>query len=497
MAGGTAYLASMLCQTPAMVRPGASPFAVRGVLLPVAAVAVALTVLSGRYGYHRDELYFRMLPPAWGYVDQPPLLPLLANALGSSPWLLRIPATVCAAASVALIAAVARELGAAQREQAWAAWAYAGTVAVLDFGHILLTSAIDLAGWPLICWLVIRAELRDRPRLWLVAGVIAGLLTYVKLLVVVLLIAIAVGLALTRPRRLMTGPVLGGAALAALVGLPNLIYQAANGFPQLAMGRALSQNNSGEVRWFAWVFLIIALGPFLVPIWLRGLHALWTMPGWRPVRFLTPAFAVLVAFTVISGAQPHYPTFMLGVIFAAGVAAMPTAGALHRPAWRIAVAVNATVAAVVSLPLVPLGALGSTPIPGMNQLTADQVGWPRYAAQIRAVHQRLPPQDRATAVVLTSNYGEAGAIARFTDLPVFSGHNALGDLGPPPEPADPVIMVGGQVRAAGEWFAECRIVAALDNLVDVDNEEQGEPIAVCTGPREPWSRLWSRVRHLD
>src|SRR5664279_1278968 len=77
-------------------RMGTPPFAARGVALAVGATALVLTVLSGLYGYHRDELYFAMLPPAWGYVDQPPLIPLLAHVLGSSPSLLRIPATASA-----------------------------------------------------------------------------------------------------------------------------------------------------------------------------------------------------------------------------------------------------------------------------------------------------------------------------------------------------------------------------------------------------------------
>src|SRR5680860_202805 len=50
-------------------RMGTPPFAARGVALAVGATALVLTVLSGLYGYHRDGLYFAMLPPAWGYGD--------------------------------------------------------------------------------------------------------------------------------------------------------------------------------------------------------------------------------------------------------------------------------------------------------------------------------------------------------------------------------------------------------------------------------------------
>ena len=189
----------------------------RGVWLVASLVAVVLTALSPFYGWERDELYFASLPPAWGYVDQPPLVPLVANALSGSVVLVRIPATLCAAASVVVLGLIVRELGGDRRAQVFAAVAYAGTSACLNFGHVFLTSTPDLVVWPLVCWLVVRAELRSRPHLWLWAGLVAGLASYVKLLVVVLLAAIVVGLLVAGPRARLRSAYVWGAGLVAFV----------------------------------------------------------------------------------------------------------------------------------------------------------------------------------------------------------------------------------------------------------------------------------------
>lgn len=82
-----------------------------------AALTVVLLVAAPGYGYHRDELYFRLLGKnlAWGYVDQPPLTPALARlstaVFGDNLVAIRIPAAICAALIVVLAAALARELG--------------------------------------------------------------------------------------------------------------------------------------------------------------------------------------------------------------------------------------------------------------------------------------------------------------------------------------------------------------------------------------------------
>ena len=80
---------------------------------------------------------------------------------------------------------------------------------------------------------------------------------------------------------------------------------------------------------------------------------------------------------------------------------------------------------------------------------------------------------------------------------VYSGHNALYDVARPPDTATIAIVVGGQLRSVSSEFASCTVMARLDNRVGVDNEEQGQPIALCRNPAAPWRSIWPRFRHQD
>jgi hypothetical protein len=131
---------------------------------PVRLVACGLAALllatSNGYGYHRDELYFRVLEqhPAWGYVDQPPLTPLLGRlataVFGDHLWALRLPATACTVATAVLLALIARELGGGRVAQTLAVLG-AGS-AELIFGHLLLTNPVDDVVWSAVLLCAIR-----------------------------------------------------------------------------------------------------------------------------------------------------------------------------------------------------------------------------------------------------------------------------------------------------------------------------------------------------
>lgn len=486
--------------------------------VPLALVTVltlsVLRSLSDGYGYHRDELYFRMLGfhPAWGYTDQPPLTPLLARlsvfAFGDTVEGMHFLPAFLTFATCWLTAQLARELGGGAWAQTLAATAGFGAV-TLTAGHVLLTMSADLPLWLLVELFVLRALLREEPRWWLWAGLVTGLALYNKLLVVLLLAGLGVGLAAVGPRSALRSRYLwAGAGIAVVVGAPNLIYQVVEGFPQADMAAALAQNKGDEARVLLVPMQLLAMGPLLAPVWVAGLVGLLRRAAWRPVRALAIGYLAICLFLFVQGGQFSYLLGLLHLFFAAGwvlVERWLTDGARARRATVVVVvAVSAAAGVVISLPFLPVDRVGRTPIPAINQAARDSVGWPTYVDQVAAVHATLPDAVRGTSVVITGNYGEAGAVDRYgpaLGLPrAYSGQNALYALGPPPESATAIVAVMQDDAALG-WlrglFDECRVGGRLDNGVGVDNEEQGAAVLACTGRREPWARIWPQFAHLD
>ena len=491
------------------MRPRAA-FATRFVL-PVALVdLVVLIALGNRYGYHRDELYFRAAGrhPAFGYDDQPGLTPLVgrlsAGLFGDTPRGLRVASAVAMALVVVLIALLARELRAGAGGQFLAAVCAGVSAMVLLAGHLLSTETFDVLVWAVVVVLVARLLDGGDPRLWLVVGATVGVGLENKHLPLLLVAALLVGLALDRRLvAVLRSPwVWAGAGIALLFWMPNLTWQAAHGWPQLELAGQISHDEGGENRAMLVPLQFLLIGPPLAPVWIAGLVALLRHRDLRPWRPLGTAYLVLLVTLFVLGGKGYYAAPLLLCLLAPGAIVVERWSAGHSPRrvlLIVAVVLTAASSAVIALPLVPVDRLADTPIPDVNEEASETVGWPELVRTVARVRQSLPAAERDRAVVFTENYGEAGAIDRFgpaLGIPrAYSGHNAYWRFGKPPDDAAPVIVLGYQSEPPD--FVGCRRAATVDDRVGVENEEQGGAIWVCARPELPWSRLWPRLRHLD
>ena len=481
-------------------------FAVWEVGAVAAALAVLLLIMVNRYGPHRDELYFvssgRRL--AWGYPDQPLLTPLLARLATElaphSLLVLRLPSLIAMTFLVVCAAAFARLLGGGRSAQLLTASTIAASVITVTLAHRLSTASFDTLAWTAVLLVVGHALSDDRPSLWLLAGLLAGIGLNNKTAVVVLLFAIFVGVLLVRGTRwqLRTAyPWIGG-LLALLLWLPNLIWQSQNGWPVLALGADIADEFGGLTGRLGLLGQALAMfSPVIAVVWLYGLVQLFRDPAWAKFRPIGVAFLVSTAVFLITAGKGYYLAGAIVPLVAAGCTALAARWSNRRLiAAGVVLALSAAIAWPAFVPVLPARTYAASFYPALDSDQLETIGWPEYVGLVRATLDSLPTDQRAGAVVFTRNYGEAGALEWYGfPSPVFSGHNAFAAWGPPAGGAGPVIVIGFDDPAIS--FTNCQAAAVIDNNAMADNDERGRKIWICDGPQGGWTQQWPRLAHLD
>jgi 4-amino-4-deoxy-L-arabinose transferase-like glycosyltransferase len=488
-----------------------SPLVVSWPALLVAGLMIAaLLAVAGAYGFHRDELYFIVAGrhPAFGYPDQPPLTPLLSAAsvalFGLSPTAVRVLPALAMGLVVVLTALVAGDLGGSRRAQVLAAV----TVALSGYlaaGHFDATATYDLLFWAVILWLVVRLLAGSDRRLWLAVGVAAGIGLENKDTLLLLFAGLGVGLVLARRWDVLRSPWAWAAAgIALVIWAPNLAWQATHGLPQFTMARVIAGDaaaNRAQLVTVLWLFT----GPLLFLVTVAGWAWMLVAKAAAPWRAVAVAAVVVLVLVVASGGKGYYALGVAPPLMAAGALLLDRWLARGRRRLRVvgfvaAAALSGALVALLTLPILPVATFASTSLPSSVPTSAEQIGWPQLVAQVQQVVAALPAQERAHAVILTNNYGEAAAL----DLlgkglpPIYSGHNGFWYWGPPPAGRTVVVHVGDWTVA--DWspfFGGCRTVAHIDNGLGIKNQEQGQAISVCRGLRKPWTAIWPRLRHLS
>jgi hypothetical protein len=466
--------------------------------------------LSGAYGFHGDEMYFVVAGrhPAFGYVDQPPLTPLLSAAaaavLGVSPTAVRILPALEMALVVIIVGFIGRDLGGSRRAQVLAA-VTAGASGYLAAGHLDTTTEPDLLVWAAVMWLLVRLLAGGDRRLWLAVGVCFGIGLENKDTPLFLAAGLAVGVLLFRRWDVVRSSwTWAGVVIAVVLWAPNLAWQAAHGWPQLTMASQIAgyaATNRAQALPFLWLFT----GPFLFPVCFAGL--LWVLGSraatpWRPL-----AVAALAAMTLnlLTGGKAYYAIGSLPLFMAAGgIVVDQWMNRGHRQlktaGFAAAAVASGALIAALTLPVLPVADYATTTLPTTVPDVANQIGWPQFVATVQQVVAGLPPAQRDHAVILTNTYHEASPLILLGQAlpPVYSGHNSYWSWGPPPAERTVVIHVGDwRPTNWAQYFTGCRDVAHIDNRLGIDNNEQGAPVTVCTGLRAPWTTIWPALRTIS
>lgn len=481
-------------------------------LIAMGAFAVELAV-SAQYGYHRDELYFVAAGQhlAFGYVDQPPLAPLLARisavAFGNTLVGVRVLPALALVALIAATAVMSRVLGAGRTGQLLAALAAATCAEYLATMHLLTTTAPDFVAWALTLLLVLRLLDSQDPRWWLAIGCSIGVGMAAKWNIAVLAASLMVGFLATDARRLLNNRyLLLGGAMALALAAPDLIWQALHGWPNLQVFHAL-QASAGKNRATYLIAQVVYTGLALVPIWIAGL--VWTLRSQTARRYRPVGIACLVAivFYLVAGGKAYYPGAVFTFLLAAGAVPLERwLASRSRRAWRIrptalictAMLASAALILPAALPVLPARTLHSVSLQKINYDLTETIGWSQEVALIAREYDSLPASQRRLTAIIAGNYGEAGALSRYgaaSGLPkAYSGANNFWLWGPPPAADVSAVAINVSPALLRREFASVRQVATFHNGLGIEDDEQGAQIFIATGLKSSWASAWPAFR---
>jgi hypothetical protein len=485
--------------------------------------ALVHLMVAGRYDIFRNELYFIVCGrhPAFGYVDQPPLVPLLAaltQIFGVHVWLLRLPAVLAATALVPVTADFARRLGGNTASAILAAASAALAPALIGITTTTTTATFEPIAWTVCAYALMRATIEGENRAFLWAGAVAGIAMEAKYGIAIWLLGLAAGLLLTRARGvLIQRRIWYGVFICGALALPSLLWQSAQHWPFLELilnKRRAGANFTGTPLRFE-IGQILAVNLVLWPLWMTGIIAPFVSKSLAKARFLSIAFIGATVIVFVTGGKDYYLFPVYPTMFAVGAAACSGLRKWLIGVWLLAATGQTLILAPVVLPILDPPALASflaathlRPRPDeaaavgapLTQVFSDELGWRDLERRVASVYRSLPLDDQRRAAIFASNYGDAAAIdvyGRADGLPaVLSGQNQYYLWGP--RGYDGSLMIVVNVNPE-RWQRFCHSieVAATFGVPYAMPYETDRPILVCRGLRADLSATWYRFKRYQ
>jgi hypothetical protein len=461
---------------------------------------------NGTLGFHTDELYYLDCGrhPALGYVDFPPVVPLLARLetglLGVSPWTLRLLPSLLGALLVALSAAYVRRLGGSLGLQGLALLTAVAAPYFLGANWVFQTVTFDQVTWMVSLYWFLCLVIDGRPRYWVYLGVTLGIGLEVKYTILGLVAGIGAAVLLTPLLRmeLRTKYPWIAAAIALLIWAPNLVWQMVEGFPSLAYIANHRGSGGGPLVYLAEIVVYLI---FLLPLWVAGMVSLFRTRRLRPIG--TACAVPLLLFLFVG--KSYYAAGTVPIVLAQGLMAISR---VERPKLRSGLQLAVVAASVlefvafvrITLPITPPDRLHAAGLDVRNEVFADSVGWNDVANEVTTIYGELPEPEREGTVIISAYYGVPGALQIYGNperLPAVVSPQ-LSDYFWLPNGlvATNALMVDYQPSDV-EWMcASPRLVAHLTVPYEVEGLEQGAPVTFCE-LRAPIQQVWPRLRNFS
>ncbi|MGH9515087.1 MAG: glycosyltransferase family 39 protein [Terriglobales bacterium] len=488
---------------------------------------------NNRYGYFRDEFDYMSCGDhlAWGYVDQPPLIPFLIHVsralLGDSLRAVRFVPALASSLLVVQTALIARELGG----KTFALLLIAITILIapqyLSNGSLLGTNCLEPNLWMACAYFMILAIKRNNPRYWVWVGVFAGVGLEEKYSIAFFVFSNVVGLLLTEQRRVFfTKWIWLGGLAGFLIFLPNLLWNIHYHWPFLELMHNIRAEGRDVVLPAGQFFVqqTLLLHPVTAPIWITGLIAFFVSERLRPYRVLGWSYLICYAVFFALHGKNYYLAPIYPMLLAAGAVMIETALSARGTAERSKLGwlkpVIVVILLVAGARLVPIVVPVLSPdkfiaytktlpfkLPVMEhsharavlpQWYADQFGWQEIVDETAVAWDQLAPTEREDCGIFAQDYGQAGAIdflGRRSGLPrSLSGDKTFFLWGPRGYSGKCLIVLDDTRESLERLFQRVDYVGtSADNPWAM---EKRIDVFICHGPKfGTLAQLWPKLKN--
>lgn len=404
-------------------------------------IRVALYLIAApNYGYFRDEMYYLACGehPAWGYMDQPPLIAwmawLLQHSIGTSLYALRLLPMLGDVGAIFVAGLLARDLGGKRWSMFLAAIAVLVTPIYLGLSQLFTMNAFDPLLWTLLAWLIVKLIQSGNEKLWLLIGALIGVTLLNKYGVLFFLFGLLIGVVITPLRRSLARPWFWlGVAMATVIALPNFLWQRHWHYPFVQLLINVRQGpRDVMVSPLPYLWQQTEMIGFVsVVLVLLGLWFLFSRGGRRYAVLGFGFLGVLGLMMALKG-KFYYVAPVYPVMFAAGGVQFEwltdrARWKRVRPVYAAALLIAGGLIAPTMIPVLPVKTyvayshtLGiqqqkfeNQPMSELPQIYADMFGWEDRVRIAANYFHSLPEEEQRVTAIGAPDYGQAGAIDLF------------------------------------------------------------------------------------
>lgn len=500
-------------------------------LVPVVLLKIVLHLITiNRYGYFIDELYNidAARHVSHGILEMSSLGPFIYAGwiylFGPSMASVRILALIPGVITVFVAWGIAGELGGQRFARFMTALFVCLCPVWLAFNSFLGCDGFDQAATAVFLLLLVRILKTGNRKLWIIAGITAGIAILFKQTLLFYGLALFISLLFTKERKVFASGYFWTAVVCGiLILMPQVIWEYRHGWPLLEYWSVYARYRTYHASPAEFVVMQILLYvPMAAPVWMAGCCNFIFNKKMEKYRTLGLLYIFLMPVCFILNVKAYVSAAIYPVLFAGGMILLEEYFATGwkktlKQVYSVLIIFTAILAVPHGLPVfnvesqagyfqlfslmnsrVQFDSFAKVTLP---EFMADRIGWEERVKAVAEVYNSLPDEEKKKTSIFAGYNGFAGAIdllGKKYNLPdVLCGHASYYLWGYGDQKPENLITVQIPCESLEPICSEIKIGGYIPFIPYAMPYDNDKPICVCKKMKYGVEEIWPLTKHYD